>query len=163
MTADSKLAIMKKAYEAFNAREIEPVLELMRPNVDWPNGMEGGRVHGREGVREYWTRQWGMLNPRVDPIGFEDAQGGRTAVHVHQVVRDLAGQVLVDQIVNHVYCIRDGLIERVDIRTPNVAASPALQKRADGRGSGIPRQGFLPLSGRRWVAVGANLRDEGGR
>jgi len=27
--------------------------------VDWPNGMEGGRVHGHAEVRAYWTRQWG--------------------------------------------------------------------------------------------------------
>jgi ketosteroid isomerase-like protein len=33
--------LLRAAYEAFNARDIEGALELMDPDVDWPNGMEG--------------------------------------------------------------------------------------------------------------------------
>ena len=102
-------------YEAFNRRDIEPILAVMHPEVEWPNGMEGGWVHGREGVRSYWTRQWGMLDPHVEPIRFEN-DGGRIVVDVRQVVRDLKGTVLLDRIVQHVYQIRDGLILRMDIR-----------------------------------------------
>jgi hypothetical protein len=40
---------------------------------------------------------------------------GRTVVEVHQVARDLIGNLLVDQIVHHAYSIRDGLIERMEI------------------------------------------------
>jgi hypothetical protein len=29
--------------------------------------MDGGYVHGREAVREYWTRQWTMVSPHVEP------------------------------------------------------------------------------------------------
>jgi hypothetical protein len=25
-------------------------------------------VHGRDAVREYWTRQWDVIDPRVDPV-----------------------------------------------------------------------------------------------
>jgi hypothetical protein len=102
-------------YEAFNRRDIEPILAVMHPEVEWPNGMEGGWVHGREGVRSYWTRQWGMLDPHVEPIRFEN-DGGRIVVDVRQVVRDLKGTVLLDRIVQHVYQMRDGLILRMDIR-----------------------------------------------
>ena len=67
---------MKQAYAAFNARDMEGALSTMRVDVEWPNGMEGGTVHGHEGVREYWTRQWGMINPHVDPVSFElDSSG----------------------------------------------------------------------------------------
>ena len=61
-------------------------------DVEWPNGMEGGTVHGHEGVREYWTRQWGMINPHVDPVSFELDSSGDVVVGVHQVVRDLSGK-----------------------------------------------------------------------
>jgi len=37
-------------------------------------------------------------------------------VHVHQVVRDLAGTVLLDRMVEHVYSINNGLIGRMEIR-----------------------------------------------
>ena len=103
-------------YAAFNRRDIQPILGRMDPEVEWPNGMEGGWVHGREGVRAYWTRQWAMIDPHVEPIGIEATEDGRTLVNVHQVVRDLNGTVLMDRMVQHVYSIADGLIERMEIQ-----------------------------------------------
>jgi ketosteroid isomerase-like protein len=109
-------AILKQAYAAFNARDMEDALSTMRADVEWPNGMEGGTVHGHEGVREYWTRQWGMINPHVDPVSFELDSSGNVVVGVHQVVRDLSGKVLVDRMVEHVYEVKDGLIQSMTIR-----------------------------------------------
>ena len=108
--------ILTRAYEAFNARDIDTVLAYMQPDVDWANGMEGGRVHGHQGVREYWTRQWGLIDPHVEPIRFHEEENGRIIVDVHQVVRDLAGTILADTMVQHVYRMRDGLVERMDIQ-----------------------------------------------
>ena len=115
----SKLALLIATYQAFNARDIDAVLANVHPEVDWPNGMEGGRIRGHANVRDYWRRQWDMIDPRVEPLRFEDDELGRTVVDVHQVVRDLAGNTLADQIVQHVYSIQNGLIERMDIRKPD--------------------------------------------
>jgi hypothetical protein len=112
----SSTALLKKTYEAFNARDIDGALAAMKPDVEWPNGMEGGFVHGHEGVRAYWTRQWGIINPHVDPVAFEVDTSGGIVVKVHQVVRDLSGTVLRDRIVEHIYSLEDGLIRRMDIR-----------------------------------------------
>lgn len=103
-------------YDAFNRRDIDPILALMHPQVEWPNGMEGGWVHGREGVRAYWTRQWGAVDPHVEPVRFDADDQGRIITEVHQVVRDLSGNTLLDRSVQHVYLIQDGLILRMDIR-----------------------------------------------
>ena len=103
------------AYTAFNARAMDAALAVLHPDVDWPNGMEGGRVHGREAVREYWTWQWETIDPHVEPRAFHDRADGRIAVDVHQLVRDSAGTVLVDQRVRHVYRIEDGLIRSMEI------------------------------------------------
>jgi hypothetical protein len=103
-------------YESFNRREIDSILNVMHPEVEWPNGMEGGWVHGHGGVRAYWTRQWGMVDPHVDPVRFETDASGCIVVDVHQRVRDLAGAVLLDRMVQHVYLINDGLIQRMNIR-----------------------------------------------
>jgi ketosteroid isomerase-like protein len=116
---ESKRELITAAYAAFNRREIETVLALMHPDVDWPNGLEGGRVCGHDQVREYWIRQWQGIDPRVEPVHIEEDQAGRTVVDVHQVVRDLSGNILVDQMIKHVYLIRDGLIERMDIFEPD--------------------------------------------
>ncbi len=103
------------AYEAFNARDIEGALATMHPEVDWPNAMEGGRVHGHAEVRAYWERQWGSLDSRVQPLHIEQGPGGRVVATVHQLVRDLAGNVVSDETVEHCFSIVDGLIERMDV------------------------------------------------
>jgi hypothetical protein len=54
MTMNATEQLLHAVYKAFNARNIPAVLEKMHPEVDWPNGMEGGRVYGHRGVREYW-------------------------------------------------------------------------------------------------------------
>lgn len=108
--------LLKFVYAAFNRREIDLILSRMHPDVEWPNGMEGGWVHGHAGVRAYWTRQWGVVDPHVEPISIEAAEDGRAIVNVHQVVRDLKGTVLMDRMVQHIYSIVGGLIERMEIR-----------------------------------------------
>jgi len=97
------LFVLKVGTNAFNARDIEAVLAVMHVDVDWPNGMEGGRVLGHDEVRKYWTRQWSMINPTVTPKRFVTEEDGRIAVEVHQVVRDLEGNVILDGVVEHVY------------------------------------------------------------
>jgi ketosteroid isomerase-like protein len=108
--------LLRKLYAAFNARDLETTLAGMHPDVEWPNGMEGGTVYGHTGVRQYWTRQWAMINPHVDPVQFHQEEDGRTAIAVHQVVRDLAGNILSDQMIDHVYAIENGLIRTMEIR-----------------------------------------------
>lgn len=103
------------AYGSFNSRDIDAVLAAMHRDVDWPNGMEGGRVHGHIGLRDYWMRQWSLIDPRVEPVGLESDNEGRTVVQVHQVVRDLDGKMITDRMIEHVYRIEDGLIRRMDI------------------------------------------------
>lgn len=107
--------LLAKAYAAFNARDIDTVLAVMHPDVQWANGMEGGYVHGHEAVRAYWTQQWALINPYVEPTKFQLDEYGRIVVDVHQVVHNLDGDLLVDQIVHHIYTIEDGVIQQMDI------------------------------------------------
>jgi ketosteroid isomerase-like protein len=112
----SARAVLERTYAAFNVRDVDAVLAAMHPDVDWPNGMEGGRLRGHAAVRAYWTRQWTLIDPRVVPRAFTIEPDGRIAVDVHQVVRDLAGTVLREHAVRHVYTIREGLITAMEIR-----------------------------------------------
>ena len=118
MSAEIKL--LQKVYAAFNRREIETVLAGLQANVDWPNGMEGGRVLGKAAVRDYWTRQFEVLNPHVEPTNFTLDADGRIVVDVHQVVHDKGGKLVVDQMVRHVYEIRDGLIQSMLIQNMEI-------------------------------------------
>jgi len=107
---------LRHVYQRFNARDIDAVLAALHSEVMWANGMEGGHVVGREAVRSYWTRQWAVVDPHVEPTAFSTGTDGETIVEVHQTVRDLHGAVLVDQMVGHIFRIEDGLITRFDIR-----------------------------------------------
>src|SRR5512133_2350062 len=103
--------LIEQAYQAFNRRDIDAALRWMDPEVDWPNGMEGGYVHGHAAVRVYWTRQWTMINPRVDPVRMAPGPAGETVVDVHQVVCDMAGKVILDQMVQHIYWIENDQVK----------------------------------------------------
>ena len=107
--------LLAEVYAAFNARDVDRVLAAMHPDVDWPNGMEGGYVHGHAAVRDYWTRQWQAIDPHVEPRRFAVEDDGRVAVHVHQVVRDLSGRVVSDQMIRHVYRVESGTIRHMEI------------------------------------------------
>lgn len=97
--------LLKSAYNAFNSRQIDAVLAAMYPDVDWQNGMEGGRLHGHQDVRDYWMRQFGLIDSHVEPLSFEVDEFGRTVVDVHQVVRDLDGNIIADDMIEHVFSI----------------------------------------------------------
>jgi hypothetical protein len=112
----SEQHLIERAYAAFNARDIDAAVALMQPDIDWPNGWEGGYVHGLDAVRDYWTRQWAAINPSVEPVRFSADAEGRIVVDVHQIVRDLAGAVLADQMVQHVYLLENGRVKRMEIR-----------------------------------------------
>ena len=110
-----EVELLKLVYAWFNARDMDSVLAAMHEDVIWANGMEGGHVYGRDGVRKYWTRQWAIIDPRVEPIRFSKGAEGEIVVEGHQVVRDLDGNILADKTVGHVFRIEDRLVRRFDI------------------------------------------------
>jgi hypothetical protein len=115
--AAARERLLQTIYAAFNARDLDAALATMQPEVVWPNGMEGGYINGRDGVREYWSRQWGLIDPSVEPLRFTHGVG-EVVVDVKQLVRDLSGAVVVDAIVRHAYRFENGLIQSMEIRGP---------------------------------------------
>lgn len=108
-------ATIRRMYERFNAREIDAVIELMRPDVEWPNALEGTRISGHDAVRAYWTAQFAEFDPRVEPVGLESLEDGRVRVLVDQSLYDLEGDLVGQGRVFHDYEFRDGLIARMDV------------------------------------------------
>jgi SnoaL-like domain len=73
---------LRAMYEAFRVRDINAVLRQMTVDVDWRNACDGGRVHGHDGARQYWTRQWSAIDPTVKPIGLTPRPDGTITVEV---------------------------------------------------------------------------------
>nr|WP_244960370.1 nuclear transport factor 2 family protein [Eoetvoesiella caeni] len=109
-------------YDRFNARDIDGVLAALADDVVWANGMDGGHVHGHEAVRAYWTQQWAVVSPHVEPIEFRQTKDGAVAVEVIQTVFDLDGQPLSgqthglkDKTVMHIFRLDNDKVTRFDI------------------------------------------------
>ncbi|MEO8765656.1 MAG: nuclear transport factor 2 family protein [Ginsengibacter sp.] len=107
--------IIHQVYEAFNARNVDKALSFMKQDVHWPNGWEGGYVEGQNAVREYWARQWKEIDPMVQPISVKANEQGEIAVDVHQLAKDLQGNVLFDGVIKHIYTMDKGLIKSMEI------------------------------------------------
>jgi ketosteroid isomerase-like protein len=120
---DSDISVIEGLYEGFNARDIDRVLRQLTDDVAWANGMDGGHVHGHEAVREYWTRQWAMVSPHVEPVSFYRTEEGVILAEVRQTIRDLEGKPLEgqthglrDKMVGHLFRVREGKVARFDIQ-----------------------------------------------
>jgi hypothetical protein len=87
----------------------------MTPDVDWANGWEGGRVVGREAVRDYWERQWEAIDSTAQPIEITDRADGSVEVRVHLVAHDKDGAVVFDSEGRHVYEFSGDLVQRMTI------------------------------------------------
>ena len=109
------ITLLRAAYAAFNARDIDAALATMSPGVVWPKAFKGGFAHGHEEVRAYWTEQWSEIDPHVEPTAFFPEDAGRVLVDVHQVVRDLAGNIVADVHVGHRFTIGEGLIQGMEV------------------------------------------------
>ena len=101
-------------YQNFNNRNIDLVIANMADDVQWANGMDGGYVHGHDGVRQYWKRQFGLINSNVTPLQI-NKENDVVKISVHQVVHDLNGNFLADEMVDHFFEMKDGKIARFDI------------------------------------------------
>ena len=122
-TLEPEIELLRAAYAAFNARDIDAALATMTPNVAWPKAFKGGFVRGPEEIRAYWTEQWTEIDPNVEPVSFYPGEGGRILVDVRQVVRDLSGTVLANEHTGHLFTFEAGLISKMEISPLPVSAS----------------------------------------
>ncbi len=119
---DRDIQTLERLYDRFNARDIDAVLTELSDDVAWANGMDGGHVHGREALRDYWTRQWAMVSPHVEPIRIDRRGDGAIVAEVVQTVHDLEGNPLQgqtnglkDKTVSHIFRFQGGKVARFDI------------------------------------------------
>ena len=109
-------ALIFQLYAAFNKRDIGRTLAFMSEDVSWPKASEGGRVVGKDAISQYWMRQWAEYDPLVNVLEVITQESGRIDVKVHQLVKDLKGNILSDTELWHVYSFKNGLINRMEIK-----------------------------------------------
>jgi len=107
--------LIRTAYNGFNDRNIDAVFAVMTADVHWPKAFEGGYVIGYDAIREYWTRQWSEINPKVIPISIIEIANGKIEVLIDQLVKDLDGNIVFKGKTKHIYTLHKGLIAAMDI------------------------------------------------
>ena len=123
---NSDRQFLQNLYDAFNQGEIETIISVMHPDVKWANGVEGGFVYGRDAVREYWTNQYKVIQVQLKPLKFETDENQRNIVTVHQVIKDLSGNLLADTTIRQIFTIKDSLITLYEI-----AETETIQEKID--------------------------------
>jgi hypothetical protein len=112
-------ALLRRMYEVFATDERDAfVPHCLAPDVDWPNMLDGGRLHGHEAVRAYWARQFAAGHPLVRLEGLRPGRSaGTVVVTVRLGLRDTSGEQWAEETVEHVYAFgADGLVTRMDVR-----------------------------------------------
>lgn len=107
-------ALVTRLYEALNRQDIDALVGLVHPDVDWQDLLEGGRRLGRDAMRDYWTRQFAIIRPEIAPISFEALKDGRLAVRVMMTVRSVEGRFWEQAQARFAFVIEDGLIRKMD-------------------------------------------------
>jgi ketosteroid isomerase-like protein len=105
-------------YAAIDARDGDALAAHLAPDVDWPEPMQGGRVVGRDAVREHWRAQWAALDLQMRPRRVRELPDGRVEVLVEVVARDADGDLLGGATVLHTHTLRGGLVTRMDVGDP---------------------------------------------
>jgi hypothetical protein len=108
--------LVQHVYNSFNLRNADAALEVIHPDAEWANAMEGGLLTGHEEINAYWHRQWSYIDWHVKfgDITVEDS--GNVVVNTNQIIRDLSGNIVSIRDVQHVFRIEDGLITEMRIR-----------------------------------------------
>ncbi len=105
--------LLLQAYAAYNRQDLEALVALVSDNVDWPD--DGGRLHGKDEVRAYWTEQWARTRTHDEPVAFSRRDDGRIAVLISQVVRSPDGSVISEGHFLHLHRLEGNRIARLDI------------------------------------------------
>lgn len=58
-----------------------------------------------------------MIDPHVEPRTIDKADDGSFVADVHQVVKNLEGQILIDESVKHAFRIEGSRVQRFDIQS----------------------------------------------
>ena len=111
---DARRKLLLQFYKALDDKDVEALMALLHPDVDFPSQLDGTRAHGFAEVRAYYVRAFGMVNAESTPTAFHSRPDGSMEVQVHHHVTSLEGALWHEGPVNYRFEFRDGLITRFD-------------------------------------------------
>ena len=108
-------ALLAKAYDAFNARDLTALAATFHEAVEWPDILEGGTLSGRPTVIAYFGRQLELMIPDARIIRTREEPPDRLLADIQYAVRSLQGRLWSDTAATLAYDFHDGLIVRMTV------------------------------------------------
>jgi ketosteroid isomerase-like protein len=116
------------AYASFNQGELEPILDLLHPDVEWippPTSVDPHPLRGREAVREYLAPNF-FESQTAEPLETVEHEN-RLLVVARVRARGRGSGVELDQTAYHLMTIEDGRAVRFEVHVDRDAALAALR------------------------------------
>jgi ketosteroid isomerase-like protein len=120
--------VVLAAYDSFNRGEIEPILDILHPDVEWippPTSLDPRPLRGRDAVREYLAPNF-FESQTAEPL--------ETIEHVNRLLvvarvraRGRGSGVELDQTAYHVLTIEEGRAVRFEVHLDRAEALRALR------------------------------------
>jgi ketosteroid isomerase-like protein len=120
--------VVLAAYDSFNRGELEPILEILHPDVEWippPTSLDPRPLRGRDAVREYLAPNF-FESQTAEPL--------ETIEHVNRLLvvarvraRGRGSGVELDQTAYHVLTIEEGRAVRFEVHVDRAEALRALR------------------------------------
>lgn len=113
MSESEIVRVIRTAYGAYSRGEVEAVLELLDPDVEWhpaPSSLDPHPIRGRGDVREYLTPDF-FKHQSAEPLEVIE-QGDRVLVVAR--ARGRESGVDIDQTVFHVWTVSGGRAKRFE-------------------------------------------------
>jgi ketosteroid isomerase-like protein len=127
--SQENVEVVRAAYGAFNARDVDGLLRLSAEDCEWQPlraQLEGTVYRGHQGVRQFVSdmdEDWGAF--RIDPLEFHDCQE-RVAVIGRVSALGQSG-VEIDALAGFVFELQRGLIRRIISHSDPEAALEAVR------------------------------------
>src|SRR5215211_555682 len=115
MTDPRILEIVDSTYAAFSRGDVEAVLELMHPDVEWhppPTSVDPQPLHGRDAVREYLEPNF-FESQSAEPVEVT-VEGDRVLVEARVRAVGAGSGVELDATAFHLHVFRDDQVIRFE-------------------------------------------------
>jgi ketosteroid isomerase-like protein len=117
------------AYESFNRGEVDAILDLLHPDVEWvppPTSVEPEPLHGRDAVREYLEPDF-FESQNAEPLETIE-KGNHLLVVVRVRARGRGSGLELDETVHHLLTIAHGQAVRFEVYIDRAAALAAMER-----------------------------------
>jgi len=110
----NRIATLRMGFELLDRRDLDGLLALTTPDVEWPNVLDNSVLRGRKQLRAYWESLWKLAVPRVVPRDFVE-EGDHVVVAAEIEVFGPDGKSLAPPSIGiHRFTFQGNLVARLE-------------------------------------------------